>query len=196
MKNALLFICSTNILVRLLTVNMKNCLTPNNPKMCDPIVVTLLKMRPHNSQSSRENATPSSDTSPLASYKKWKKKCQKKKKEKERKKVWLPVSQWYVYSRTHITSDICIPYPPLLQTSADFISVVFLWILRIIIKGTTNDSRLWATYRQKGNDLRQNNRKKISLILCGPQCWCKYFFSFLSFCSTSNVIKYFTGRVK
>ena len=79
MKNTLLFICSTNILVRLLTVNMKNCLTPNNSKMGDPIVVTLLKMRPHNSQSGRENATPSSDTSPLASYKKRKKKCKKKK---------------------------------------------------------------------------------------------------------------------
>ena len=36
--------------------------------MCDPILVTLLKMQPHYSQSSRENATPSSDTSPLASY--------------------------------------------------------------------------------------------------------------------------------
>ena len=36
--------------------------------MCDPSV-TLLKMRPHYSQSSRENATPSSSTSPLASYK-------------------------------------------------------------------------------------------------------------------------------
>ena len=36
----------------------------------DPILVTLvLKMRPHYSQSSRENATPSSDTSPLACYK-------------------------------------------------------------------------------------------------------------------------------
>ena len=79
MKNTLLFICSTNILVRLLTVNMKNCLTPNNPKMCDPIVVTLLKMRPHNSQSGRENATPSSDTSPLASCKKRKKNAKKKK---------------------------------------------------------------------------------------------------------------------
>ena len=36
MKNALLFklfIYSTNILVRFLTVNMKNCLTPKNPKM-------------------------------------------------------------------------------------------------------------------------------------------------------------------
>ena len=37
--------------------------------MCEPILVTLLKMRPHYSQSSRENATPSSGTSPLASYK-------------------------------------------------------------------------------------------------------------------------------
>ena len=38
-------------------------------KMCDPILATLLKMRPHDSQSSHENATPSSGTSPLASYK-------------------------------------------------------------------------------------------------------------------------------
>ena len=37
--------------------------------MYDPIV-TLLTMRPHNSLSSRENATPSSGTSPLAFYKK------------------------------------------------------------------------------------------------------------------------------
>ena len=42
---------------------------PQNPKMCDPIPVTLLKMWPHYSQYSRENATPSSGTSPLASYK-------------------------------------------------------------------------------------------------------------------------------
>ena len=70
MKNTLLFIYSTNILVRLLTVNMKNYLTQENPNMCDPILVTLLKMRPHYSPSSRENAaTPSSGTSPLASYK-------------------------------------------------------------------------------------------------------------------------------
>ena len=41
---------------------------PKNQKMCDPILVTLLKMRPHYSQSSRENATPSSGTSSLASY--------------------------------------------------------------------------------------------------------------------------------
>ena len=37
---------------------MKNCLTPKNEKMCDPI-----------SSNSTENATPSSGTSPLASYK-------------------------------------------------------------------------------------------------------------------------------
>ena len=42
---------------------------PKRPKMCDPILVTLLKMRPHYSQSSRENATPSSGTSLLPSYK-------------------------------------------------------------------------------------------------------------------------------
>ena len=42
---------------------------PKNPKMCDPILVTLLKMQPRYSQSSRENATPSGGTSPLASYK-------------------------------------------------------------------------------------------------------------------------------
>ena len=69
MESTLLFIYSSNILVRLLIGNMKNCLTPKNPKMCDPILVTLLKMRPHYSQSSRENATPSSGTSPVASYK-------------------------------------------------------------------------------------------------------------------------------
>ena len=68
-QNTLLFIYSTNILVRLVTVNMKNCLTQKNPKMCDPILVTLLKMQPHFSQSSRENATLPSGTSPLACYK-------------------------------------------------------------------------------------------------------------------------------
>ena len=42
---------------------------PQNPKMCDPILVTPLKMQPHYSQSSRENATPSSGTSPSVFYK-------------------------------------------------------------------------------------------------------------------------------
>ena len=43
MKSTLFFIYR-NILVRLLTVNTKNCLTRKNPKMCDPILVTLLKI--------------------------------------------------------------------------------------------------------------------------------------------------------
>ena len=42
---------------------------PENQKKCDPILVTLSKMRPHYRQSSRENATSSSNASPLASYK-------------------------------------------------------------------------------------------------------------------------------
>ena len=37
--------------------------------MCNPKLVTPLKIRAHYSQSSRVNATPSSGTSPLASYK-------------------------------------------------------------------------------------------------------------------------------
>ena len=41
----------------------------NLPKICDPIIVNLLKMRPHYSQSSRENVTPSSGTPLLASCK-------------------------------------------------------------------------------------------------------------------------------
>ena len=69
MKNTLLFTDSTNVLVSLLSVNVKNVLTQKNPKMCDPILETPLKMQPLYSQFGRENATPSSDTSPLASYK-------------------------------------------------------------------------------------------------------------------------------
>ena len=42
---------------------------PKNQKMCNPIPVSLLKMQPHDSQSSHENASPSSCTSSLASYK-------------------------------------------------------------------------------------------------------------------------------
>ena len=40
-----------------------------NQKLCNPILVTLLKMRPRFSQSSRENETPSSSTFPLGFYK-------------------------------------------------------------------------------------------------------------------------------
>ena len=68
MKNTLLFTYSTDTLVRLLTVNIRT-FWPKNPKMCDPILVTLLKMQPHYSQSSLENVNPSSGASPLAFYK-------------------------------------------------------------------------------------------------------------------------------
>ena len=40
-----------------------------NHQIGDPILVTLLKLQPYHSQSNRENVTPSSGTSPLASYK-------------------------------------------------------------------------------------------------------------------------------
>ena len=68
MKNTCLFPYSTNIVVRFLFKN-KELYYPKTQKMCDPILVTLLKMRPHYSQSSRENAAQSSVTSPLVSYK-------------------------------------------------------------------------------------------------------------------------------
>ena len=45
-------------------------LLPHNPENCYPVLVVLLKIQPHYSQSSRENATPSSGTSQLAYYKK------------------------------------------------------------------------------------------------------------------------------
>ena len=49
MRNTLLFTYGTNILVRLLTVNMKSELSyPKNQKMCDLIIVNLVvKMRFH-----------------------------------------------------------------------------------------------------------------------------------------------------
>ena len=55
--------------LRTMFKSFQNFLIPQIPKMCDPILVTVLKMQPHYSQSSRENATPSSGTSPVASYK-------------------------------------------------------------------------------------------------------------------------------
>ena len=41
---------------------------PKIPEICVPILVTLLKMQLHYSQSSCENATPSSSTSPVVFY--------------------------------------------------------------------------------------------------------------------------------
>ena len=78
MKNTLLFTYSTNILVCLLTVkiNVKELSYPKNQKMCNPILVTLLKMWPHYSQSSHQNATLSSGISPLAPCKEGPPSCQ------------------------------------------------------------------------------------------------------------------------
>ena len=48
MKNILLFTYSTNVLVRLLTVIVENCLAPKIKKECDPIIANpVVKMRPH-----------------------------------------------------------------------------------------------------------------------------------------------------
>ena len=61
MKNTSPFTYSANILV----VANRNCEELSHPRKSEnvrPILVTLLKMRPHYSQSSRENATPSSGT--------------------------------------------------------------------------------------------------------------------------------------
>ena len=66
----LLNLINNNFLILLIeNLPILNPYLPQNLKICDPILVTLLKMRPHYSQSSRENATPSSGTSPLASCK-------------------------------------------------------------------------------------------------------------------------------
>ena len=61
----LLITYSADILVCLLTVKKP----PKNRKCAAPFLVTLLKLRCHDSQSSHENATQYSGTIPLASYK-------------------------------------------------------------------------------------------------------------------------------
>ena len=64
----LLNLINNNFLI-LLTENFPilNPYLPQKSENLRPVLVTLLKMRPHYSQSSRENVTPSSGTSPLAS---------------------------------------------------------------------------------------------------------------------------------
>ena len=71
MKNTLLFIGSTNILVRLLTVNMKTCLSPQKPIMCDTILVINRKCDPIIVNSVVKMRPQSSGISPLASYRKY-----------------------------------------------------------------------------------------------------------------------------
>ena len=109
----------------------------------------------------------------------------------------FPVSQWYVYPRTHIPSDVypfnmaasemCIPYPPPLQKSVGFISVVFV----NFVNRRQRDYK-WFKITSNTIDKRATIRDKIiaklslaSLLLRGPQCWCKHSFSLLSL---SNVI--------
>ena len=55
MKNTLLFTYSTTILATFANRKYKQLSYTKNPKMCDPILVTLLKMQPHHSQSSRDS---------------------------------------------------------------------------------------------------------------------------------------------
>ena len=108
------------------------------------------------------------------------------------------VSPWYVYPRIHIPSDMCIPpiwLPvkcvsptphPSKQVSV-FISVVF-------VNSTNHRQRDYKWFNITNNtiDKRATIRDKIiaklslaSLLLRGPQCWCKHSFSLLSL---SNVI--------
>ena len=115
----------------------------------------------------------------------------------------IPVSQWYVYPRdmripVHISLVICVslqygcqwnvyPLPPPLQTSVGFISVVF-------VNFANHRQRDYKWFKITSNtiDKRATIRDKIiaklslaSLLLRGPQCWCKHSFSLLSL---SNVI--------
>ena len=70
MKNTLLFICSTNILVRLLAPRKYEKLSyPKKSENVRAHSSTFIENATHYSQSSRENATPSSGLFSLASYK-------------------------------------------------------------------------------------------------------------------------------
>ena len=70
MKNTVFYTgYSTNILVRMLTVNMKNCLTPQKSEKVWPYSRNSIENATPLCQSSWENATPSCRTSSLASYK-------------------------------------------------------------------------------------------------------------------------------
>ena len=69
MKNAFIFLLQYKHSGTFANRKYEELSYPKDQKMCDPILVTLFQMRPHDSQSSRENATPSSGTSPLVSYK-------------------------------------------------------------------------------------------------------------------------------
>ena len=99
--------------------------------------------------------------------------------------------KWYVYLSNMAASEMCIPYPPPppspLQTSVGFISVVF-----VNFGNHRHRDYKWFTIMSNTIDKRATTRDKImaklslaSLLLRGPQCWCKHSFSLLSL---SNVI--------
>ena len=100
------------------------------------------------------------------------------------------VSPWYVYARTHIPSDMCIPpiWLPMKCVSPTLISVVF-------VNFANHRQRDYKLFKITSNtiDKRATIRDKIiaelsvaSLLLRGPQCgWRKHSFSLLSL---SNVI--------
>ena len=115
------------------------------------------------------------------------------------------MSQWYVYPRDmcipiHISLVICVslqygcqwnvsvPYPPPLQTSVGFYSVVF-----VNFANHRQKDYKWFKVTSNTIDKRAMIRDKIiaklsvaSLLLNSwPQCWCKHSFSLLSL---SNVI--------
>ena len=112
--------------------------------MCDPIVVTLLKMRPHNSQSGRENATPSSDTSPLASYKK-RKKSAKKKKESATAGVTVICVFPYMCIPVHISLVICVSPTP---RSSKQVSILFLLFFCEFCESSSRELQMIQDYEQ------------------------------------------------
>ena len=98
-----------------------------------------------------------------------------------------PVSQWYVYPRTHIPSDMCIPpiwllvkcvspTPPPLQRSVGFISVV---LVNFANHPHRQGDYKWFKIMSNITDKRVTTGDKIiaklflaSLLLRGPQCRC------------------------
>ena len=65
-------------------------------------------------------------------------------------------------------SEMCIPYPPPLQTSVGFISVVFVNFGNHrqgdnkILMIQDYEQHIYIYNRQKSNDSRENNRKAVS----------------------------------
>ena len=100
-----------------------------------------------------------------------------------------------VYPRTHIPSDMCIPPiwlpmkcvspTPTPPNKCRFYFCCFCEFCESSSKGLQMTQDYEQHNRQKSNDSRQNNGKAVSasLLLRGPQCWCKHSFSLLSLSS-------------